>query len=87
MEPQELNDAGFTEGYSHAIDGKPRRHGAPMEMILLVPDRIVYWRNGYEEGFAKGKADRRALEAWREKVKAAEAAEREAADKEQHHER
>jgi len=56
-------------------------------MILLVPDRIVYWRNGYEEGFAKGKADRRALEAWREKVRAAEAAEREAADKEQDHER
>ena len=74
IEPHELNDAGFTEGYRHAIDAKPRRLGAPMEMILLVPDRIVFWRNGYEEGFAKGKADRRALEAWRAKVKAAERA-------------
>lgn len=66
MEAHELKDAGFTEGYSHAIDGKPRRLGAPMELVLLVPDRLVYWRNGYEEGFAKGKADHRALIEWRQ---------------------
>jgi hypothetical protein len=84
IEPHELNDAGFTEGYRHAIDAKPRRLGAPMEMILLVPDRIVFWRNGYEEGFAKGKVDRRALKAWREKVEAAKRAD---AEQEQSHER
>jgi len=84
MEPQELNDSGFTEGYGHAIDGKPRRHGAPMEMILLVPDRIVYWRNGYEEGFAKGKADRRALIAWRAAQQAADRARREQEQSREH---
>lgn len=66
MEAHELNEAGFTAGYSHAIDGKPRRLGAPMELVLLVPDRLVHWRNGYEEGFAKGKEDHRALIAWRQ---------------------
>lgn len=76
MDQFELRDAGFTEGYSHAIDGKPRRLGAPMEMVLLVPDRIGHWRNGYEEGFAKGKTDKRALEACRAKAIAAERAER-----------
>lgn len=84
MEEFELRDAGFTEGYSHAIDGKPRRLGAPMEFVLLVPERIRCWRNGYEEGFAKGKADKRALEAWRAKTVAAERAER---SEDQHHER
>lgn len=84
MDEFELRDAGFTEGYSHAIDSKPRRLGAPLEMVLLVPDRIVHWRNGYEEGFAKGKADKRALEAWRAKTLAAEREER---GEEDHHER
>lgn len=66
MTSHDLHDAGFTEGYSHGIDGKPRRLGAPMQLVLLVPDRLVHWRNGYEEGFAKGKADHRALIAWRQ---------------------
>ena len=74
MDPHDLYNAGFTEGYSHAINSKPRRLGAPMEMILLVPDRIVIWHNGYEHGFGKGKADRHALETWRAQAKAAERA-------------
>ena len=80
MDQFELRDAGFTEGYSHAIDGKPRRLGAPMELVLLLPDRIKFWRLGYEEGFAKGKADKRALEQWRARQIAAE-------NKDQSHER
>lgn len=84
MDQFELHDAGFTEGYSHATCGKTRRLGAPMEMVLLIPDRIKYWRVGYEEGFAKGKADKRVLEEWRAKTAAAERAAR---GEDQSHER
>lgn len=60
MTSEQLHDAGFTEGYSHGSVGRPRRLGAPIELVLLQPDQIVYWRNAYEQGFAKGKADRHA---------------------------
>lgn len=63
---QEIHDSGFTEGYSHGLDGRPRRFGAPVELVLLAPERIAHWRYAYEQGFAKGKADRHQMIAWRE---------------------
>lgn len=74
MTLQELHDAGFTEGYSHGIDGRPRRLGAPIELVLLRPEQIVHWRNAYEQGFAKAKADRHDLEQWRAAQRAEERA-------------
>ena len=84
MDRHELHDAGFTEGYSHGIDGKLKRLGAPIELVLLAPDQIIHWRNAYEQGFAKGKADRREMIAWRDAQRAEERA-REEEDKQ--HER
>lgn len=74
MTSHDLYDAGFTEGYSHGIDGKPRRLGAPIELVLLRPKEIVHWRNAYEQGFAKAKADRYALQQSRDAQRAAERA-------------
>ena len=72
MNRQEIHDAGFTAGYARGIDAKPRELGAPMELILLSPDMVPTYSAAYDDGFSKGKADRRSLEEWRLNTRAAE---------------
>ncbi len=77
MNIQEIHDAGFTAGYARGIDAKPRELGAPMELILLAPEMIPTYAAAYDDGFSKGKADRRSLEEWRANARAAERAQEE----------
>ena len=72
MKNQDIHDAGFTAGYSQGIASKPREYRAPMELILLEPGLIPAYGAAFDQGFAKGKEDRRALEEWRINSQAAE---------------
>ena len=83
MDRKEIYDSGFTAGYAAGSEGELKLLGSPIELILLQPTMIPDWRAGYEEGYAKGKSDRRALIAWRE----AQRAETQVREEEQNHER
>lgn len=83
MDRNEINDSGFTAGYAAGSEGELKLLGSPIELILLQPAMIPVWRSGYEEGYAKGKSDRRALIAWQKEQQAATRAR----DEEQSHER
>ena len=72
MKDQDIHDAGFTAGYGEGIVSKPREYRAPMELILLEPGLIPTYGAAFEQGYAKGKEDRRVLEEWRINSRATE---------------
>jgi len=84
MDQKEIHDSAFAAGYSAGSEGELKLLGSPIELILLAPDMIPRWRAGYEEGYAKGKADRRALIAWRDTQRAED---RKLDTPDKHHER
>ena len=65
MDQEQCHDSGFTAGYSDGCEGRLKQLGTPIDLVLLQRDMIPHWRSGYEEGFAKGRADRRTVIAWR----------------------